>query len=188
MHKAGSCALAGKVMSSMMICFICKSSSNVRGNARHERRPHFFNKKGRVILESCPVITGISQHLRAEYLEDIGHCPKCLSRADRCPSRHCSLGMDVGLKWYKWHFFPNKRNSTQRILATYLFCAKKVSLGLCQPRSRLEYSWYTNWTDASWPRTGFPSCWGRNWSCIQDSAKTEQWCMPEPSRQIGYPH
>ena len=49
-------------------------------------------------MESCPAITGVPQQSRVKFLEDIGHCPKCLSRADRCPSRLCSLGMDEGLR------------------------------------------------------------------------------------------
>ena len=98
MHKTGYCTLAGKVMSSLMTCFICKNTSNGKGNTRHIRRPHYFNRKGRIIMESCPAITGVPQQSRVKFLEDIGHCPKCLSRADRCPSRLCSLGMDEGLR------------------------------------------------------------------------------------------
>ena len=84
MYKPGNCTLAGRVMSAMT-CHVCKNALNSKFNTKHAKRPHYFNKAGRIIMESCPSITEVPQQSRVEHLEDIGHCPKCLSTADRCP-------------------------------------------------------------------------------------------------------
>ena len=84
-------------MSSLMTCHICKNASNSKFNTRHAKRPHYFNNAGCMIMESCPSITEVPQQLRVKHLKDIGHCPKSLSKADCCPHRLCSIGIDERL-------------------------------------------------------------------------------------------